>query len=50
MDVSVELLIKNISINILFIENKESGITDRCQLVLININGLRIKLLNIAGM
>jgi hypothetical protein len=29
MDVSVELLIKNMSINILFIGKKESGITDR---------------------
>ena len=34
MDVSVELLIKNLSINILFSGNKESGVTDRCKLVL----------------
>ena len=33
MDVSDELLIKNLSINILFSGNKESGITDRCQIV-----------------
>jgi len=50
MDVNVELLIKNLSINILFSGNKESVITDRCQIVVQNINDLRIKLLNIAGM
>jgi len=32
--ISVEMLIKNLSINILFSGNKESGVTDRCQLVL----------------